>query len=838
MIKLATWIQASMLTETDDSMQSDAGPAENRPTRGLVFGRLGIMESGHPTEKILRAHRRGTLEANRAAAVAAHVRGCTICSARLDGLADGDPIGGGSEVERRKTVVERVVDGAETLIVPELPDYEIVRCLGEGGMGVVYLAKNLLMGRLEVLKVLGRHLVSQPEAMDRFLREIQSAARIQHKNIVSAYSALRWNGGLILAMEYVEGQDLSDRVEARGPLPVAEACYFIHQAAWGLEQAHRAGMVHRDIKPANLMLDLVREKGTIKILDFGLAKVTSESGISGGLTRQGLMLGTPEYMAPEQIRDPQMADVRADIYSLGCTLYFLLAGRPPFDGNSLYDIFQAHHSNEASPLNLVRSDVPAALAALVAKMMAKEPGHRFQAPALVAKALIPFFKPGSVFPGAARDGSAAPRTSKHATILEETPASRPKPARHATVSENTEEIEVLPPKRKRQRTIVEPGSAATLLPPRTSQTILKNPSRPSKGSTTERSYAYVPFWSRTIVLASVGVVVAAMIGINLWSDGPPPRALSRRKPSRPGTEKSYQRTLASMKAATRVPVPIAPAPIGIADDEPKIELAKRAELIPPPNMNPAPPTVVSPEPPRLESTGAPKPDPDGLVYADYRKVAATPGMYQGLKIVPNEYLLASAVRSTNPVVPGFGTLKVVNQIGQTLSGERATTSYAGGQLGIVLEPNLASSLKNYMDGNKRANPGKHSWKIIPTLEIRRSEHGSTAPWLAVVTSVKVVAQHNANLFSGRRDNVFSLKIIDGARVTDQPVGEEFYDYLDGNAERAKLVKAYMAKLASADRKIQEARLNSLIQSGVRDAAARNAMDAQSKTAQLQRLFGR
>jgi serine/threonine protein kinase len=500
------------------------------------------MESRHPTEKILRAHRRGTLEAGRAAAVAAHVRGCTICNARLNELADEGPIGGGTVVERQRTVAEGVEDTAGSLIAPELPDYEIVRCLGEGGMGVVYLAKNLLMGRLEVLKVLGKHLVAQPEAMDRFLREIQSAARIQHKNIVSAYSALRWNGGLILAMEFVEGQDLSDRVEARGPLPVAEACYFIHQAAWGLEQAHRAGMVHRDVKPANLMLDLVREKGTIKILDFGLAKVTSESGINGGLTRQGLMLGTPEYMAPEQIRDPQMADVRADIYSLGCTLYFLLAGRPPFDGNSLYDIFQAHHSNEASPLNLVRPDVPAELAALVAKMMAKEPDHRFQAPALVAKALIPFFKPGSAFPGAARDDSTAPRASRRATIFEETPAPRPKPARHATVSENHEEIEVLPPKRKRQRTIMEPGSTGILLPPRASQTILTNPSRASKLSTEVHSYNHVPFWSRTVVLAATGVVVAAMIGISLWSDAPPPRALNRRKPTRPGTEKSYQRT--------------------------------------------------------------------------------------------------------------------------------------------------------------------------------------------------------------------------------------------------------------------------------------------------------
>jgi hypothetical protein len=342
-----------------------------------------------------------------------------------------------------------------------------------------------------------------------------------------------------------------------------------------------------------------------------------------------------------------------------------------------------------------------------------------------------------------------------------------------------------------------------------------------------------------VVLAATCVVVAALIGIGLWYDGPRPPALNRKKPTRPGTEKSYRRTLASMKAATPVPapMPVAAAPLEIADNQPGIEFTKRAELFPPPNTNP-PPTVVNPEPPSLEPTGTPKAGPDGLVYVDYQMVAVSPGMYQGLKIVPNEYLLASAVRSTNPMVPGFGTLKVVNQIGQTLSGERATTTYQGGQLGIVLDLALASSLKTYMDGNRRTSPGKHSWKIIPTLEIRRSKLNGTAPWLAVMTSVKVVAQNHANLLKGKTDDVFSLKIMDGTNVTDQPVGPEFYGYFDGSAERAKLIKARMAKLAAADRKVQEATLNSLIQSGVREATARNAMDAQSKAAQLQRLFGR
>ncbi len=163
------------------------------------------------------------------------------------------------------------------------PDYEIVRELGRGGMGVVYLAKNKLMGRLEVLKVVGGHLANKPAVLDRFLREIQSAARLQHKNIVSAYSALRVGESIILAMEYVEGDDLAKVVKSGGPLPVANACYYIYQAALGLQHAHERGMVHRDIKPANLILSSEGKKKVVKVLDFGLAKVTSEGEADSGL---------------------------------------------------------------------------------------------------------------------------------------------------------------------------------------------------------------------------------------------------------------------------------------------------------------------------------------------------------------------------------------------------------------------------------------------------------------------------------------------------------------------------------------------------------------------------
>ena len=210
-------------------------------------------------------------------------------------------------------------------------------------MGTVYLARNRLMGRLEVLKIVSGHLMNRRGVLERFLVEIRNAAALHHPNVVAAYSASRAGESIIFAMEYVEGLDLSKLVKAKGPLPVANACNYVHQAALALQHAHENGMVHRDIKPSNLMLSRQGNRPVIKVLDFGLAKINSEGRLDGGLTREGQMLGTPDYIAPEQISDARRADIRADIYSLGCTLYHLLTGGPPFEATSLYDILQAHH---------------------------------------------------------------------------------------------------------------------------------------------------------------------------------------------------------------------------------------------------------------------------------------------------------------------------------------------------------------------------------------------------------------------------------------------------------------------------------------------------------------
>lgn len=259
---------------------------------------------------------------------------------------------------------------------------------------MVYLAHNRMMDRLEVLKVLNKSLLDRPGALERFQQEIRSAARLSHVNIVAAYAVLRASESLVFAMEYVPGQNLAQLVHRRGQLPVANAAYYAHQAALGLQHAHDKAMVHRDIKPNNLMLAVEGKKHIVKILDFGLAKATSEKDAETGLTKSGQILGTPDYLAPEQTRDAQRADIRADIYSLGCTLYFLLAGTRPFQESNLYDLMDAHQKREATRLDLLRPEVPSELADVVAKMMAKDPAERYQTPKEVARALLPFFKAG------------------------------------------------------------------------------------------------------------------------------------------------------------------------------------------------------------------------------------------------------------------------------------------------------------------------------------------------------------------------------------------------------------------------------------------------------------
>jgi hypothetical protein len=282
-----------------------------------------------------------------------------------------------------------VSDDAPVTNALQLAHHEILRELGRGGMGTVYLARQRVLDRLEVLKVMNESLVRDSEAAERFLREIRAAAKLHHPNIVTAYSAAMINRTLAFAMEYVEGIDLAKLVAARGPLPVGEACYYARSAAMGLQHAHDAGMVHRDIKPSNMIVALTSGVPTVKIVDFGLAKAANEAIRGSSLTAVGQFLGTLEYMAPEQARDATVADSRSDIYSLGCTLFFLLTGSPPFRG-SLIEVLRSHESTSPESVHVLRGDVPQEVDSLVAKMLSKHPEDRFASAEEVSKALLRF----------------------------------------------------------------------------------------------------------------------------------------------------------------------------------------------------------------------------------------------------------------------------------------------------------------------------------------------------------------------------------------------------------------------------------------------------------------
>ncbi len=270
--------------------------------------------------------------------------------------------------------------------------YRFLRELGRGGMGVVYQAEQTVMGRSVAIKVINPSVLDHPDALPRFQGEVIAAANLDHPNIVRAYDAEQVGSMHLLVMEYVEGTSLADLVAKKGPLSVAYACHYIRQAALGLQHAFEKGMVHRDIKPQNLM---VNARGQVKVLDFGLARMQSERKAGGGLTQVDAFMGTPEYVSPEQATDARSADTRADIYSLGCTLFFLLAGRPPFQGGTAVKLIMAHIEKEAPALHEVRADVPAELSAVVARMLAKDPAHRFQTPVEVAQALAAFVKAGT-----------------------------------------------------------------------------------------------------------------------------------------------------------------------------------------------------------------------------------------------------------------------------------------------------------------------------------------------------------------------------------------------------------------------------------------------------------
>jgi serine/threonine protein kinase len=381
---------------------------------------MSIDVSDHPQPDELQAFLDGRLNGSLQERIEQHVEVCTECCERLRSIPADSLI---DRLRAHETLtlvsdssvahapsVQRTSDSGSQTIPEELrnhPRYRITGRLGVGGMGVVYRAEHRLMERPVALKVLSPRLLGNPAAVERFRVEVRAAARLSHPNIVAAWDADEAGGLQMLVMEFIDGISVARQVQKAGPIPLKHACIFARQAALGLQHAMEKGMVHRDIKPQNLMLT---RDGSVRILDFGLARFAQErtsaensapghlTGLStaadcstpAGLTRDGSALGTPEFMAPEQILNARTADIRADIFSLGCTLFFMLTGHSPFSETAAL-------ARLVSPLNRATPNIaaalpgsPPALVSLLQRMLATDPAERPQTPKDVADALEVF----------------------------------------------------------------------------------------------------------------------------------------------------------------------------------------------------------------------------------------------------------------------------------------------------------------------------------------------------------------------------------------------------------------------------------------------------------------
>ncbi len=291
--------------------------------------------------------------------------------------------------------VNQVLQGNhETLL---LGNYRLRERIGEGAMGQVFKAWNARTHRVVAVKTIRKDLVTSVKAMERFNREVKTASQLEHPNIARMLDAEEVDGRLFLVMDFVEGYNLSQRIKQGGALAMGDAVELARQAALGLQHAFERGIVHRDIKPANLMVapGKTDSLGTVKILDFGLARFESERDNSTRLTQVGNLLGTIDYVAPEQAQNAQDADIRADIYSLGCTLFYLICARPPFLGSDVVEKLGPRITGEPPSIRAVRPDIPEGLDAVIRKMMARLPEDRYQAPIDAAKALEPYASIGA-----------------------------------------------------------------------------------------------------------------------------------------------------------------------------------------------------------------------------------------------------------------------------------------------------------------------------------------------------------------------------------------------------------------------------------------------------------
>ena len=372
----------------------------NQPTQGKT------SRPQHPSEETLVGFTKNLLAPDDTLIVKQHVSRCKRCQSALDEIRMED-----SFQDEPEIIATLKLDAISAPVQPEgLPDkgtkkppakqtvlvpeelrnhaqYRVLSLIGKGGMGNVFLVEHKLTARKEVLKVIHSHLLSREDVRVRFQREIQSAAKLNHPNVVQTLSAIEEGGMIGLVMEYIKGESLSSMVNRVGPLSLARARDFTKQIALGLEHAHKQNMVHRDIKPQNVLASKDGDEFRVRILDFGLAKTTGLAASCSELTMDGAIIGTPNYMAPEQAINPSLADTRSDIYSLGCTWFFLLTGRSPFEADSPLAIMNAHQNNPPPLIRSIRKEVPEETEQILSRMMAKNPDDRFQSPTELIEAL-------------------------------------------------------------------------------------------------------------------------------------------------------------------------------------------------------------------------------------------------------------------------------------------------------------------------------------------------------------------------------------------------------------------------------------------------------------------
>jgi serine/threonine-protein kinase len=295
-------------------------------------------------------------------------------------------------------------------------DYEIVSALGAGGMGKVFKVRNVISDRVEAMKVLLPDLEHEPDLADRFMREIKVQASLQHPNIATLHTALRVDNQLLMLMELVEGITLDQRLQ-QGPIPLRDGVDYIGQVLGALGYAHQHGVIHRDIKPANMMLTA---KGTVKLMDFGIAKAAADRR----LTMTGTTLGSLYYMSPEQIKGAATLDARSDLYSVGVSLYEIVTGKKPFDGDSQFAIMAAHLEKMPAPPLSLDSKLPQALNDVILMSIAKQPEQRFQSAEAFGAAL------GSVrqslgLPAVASATASAATATMQARLPDTAPLSQP-----------------------------------------------------------------------------------------------------------------------------------------------------------------------------------------------------------------------------------------------------------------------------------------------------------------------------------------------------------------------------------------------------------------------------